>query len=1333
MKQTISKLALTLGLILMFGSSAWAGTKSYTVECTVEGYEGTYKPGTTIEGNKIGYTIEQEYSVLQQGVSTDDDAETLTMQKLAGNPTGLNTGNITTYITARPVTGYDAAITVNSSTITIAYTKVYSTTYTVSCTNNGSSQTMGSGWTTYGYTIKKAYPANDEGISTSADETTLIIKNKNQEPTVLTTENILDYINVRTVSNRESRVIVDGKNITIQYGTETSQNYTVKCTLNGNSQTMNGTYGYTILKAYPANNEGVSTAANATTLTMKKWGSNPTTLTNDNINTYITARTVTMHNETCSVSVSVTGSNTKTITIAYTGPKEYTITSTGAPAGVTFVWKPTTGEVVGNKIYTSIELTLANLANYIALTGYDTDKYVVTPSISGTNITYAFAEIKTYNVSVTGTSAGGFTAKNGATKSGNTITVAANLSAANVADYVEAVKVDGYDAVVSWDGTNVTVTYTQLYKANYDVVCTVGGTTHALDNSYGYTVKTAYSASAEGVASAKNANPLVMQNLGEEPSPLTEENLNIYIAPITNANYDATMSIEGTTITIAYVVKPAESNTWTVTCTLNGKTQTMDGTYGYTVKASYDGSNTGIDESAGSKDDATSFRMKGAANEIDSITNANYTKYITIRQVEGCQVKVEIRRGTDHTIRIIYDNRFDLVENDLCYKITTTATTTTPGEVAVSLANYDATSVNVPNMVTIDGKDYYVTSIADYGFTDGFTNSSDSNRDSAIYPKNEDTYEFCRFLSGSDNMKVDSLNRHNPNPTGYDTYSRWCNAYNANLQEVTFDHPCYITKIGASAFEGCVNLQRFISPLSVETYGNKVFCGCKNMKTFKFETNDDGSAKLTVLPQAAFEGCQSLGTLRLPEGIVEIKTDALKYLLKLTSITLPSTLTTIGNEFLCTSLSLETLTLPAKVASIGGSAFHGCNALKSVYMLGDASALAAGSGSNKTFAANQAFCANSVQGCRFYTTGAYYDNYADKSSTWSQINQNGETNWLIAEIPGQTRTFVPGKWMTFCLPQSKIFFEFNGSKIEPTPGYQDDFGVKARPALTAGGDDTTPSRPALKVEAFENGWDYTADGKTIHYDGFGENCLVAKLEKVWLDATDRNLYHTQYRIIDHSEIKPYLPYFILPEIPVDPETKEPITDGEGKFPNLNICLWTSTDEVNGLETGWNAAQTAEHVFSMRCEDDTRVDDNPATIQWVAQVSRNEKLYPQDIYFKSNGKTGLKTNAEGKTEAEEIGKFYIIPDNSVTVKLKSCSAFWRVLQDGASSDVKLNSSKVRGMDIPTDPTSINEVENEKPVRVVIDGIYDMNGRKLNVSQDQLPDGMYIMDGKKVLKK
>lgn len=1238
MKQTISKLALTLGLILMFGSSAWAGTATYIVKCTVDGTE------VTMGANTYGYTINTTYRSSNGGragvENGTNNSESLPVRSRKDNDSAPTASQAAGYITANSVNGYTATITGSGTTITIAYTKQVKT-----------------------------------------------------------------------------------------------QNYTVKCTLNGADQTMDGTFGYTVKKAYPANDDAVSTEDDATTLTMSKNGTtNPTAISGTNYSTYITPRTVTMHNETCTVSVSVSGAGTKTLTIAYTGPKEYTITSIGAPAGVTFEWKLTTGEVVGNKLYTSVSLTNDNLASYIALNGFDADKYVVVPSVNGTNITYTFNLIKTYPVTIAdGAPAGaGFTVKNGATKDGNSIIVAANLTAQNVGDYVEAVTVSGYDAVIGWDGTNVTVTYVQLYTTDYTVVCTLGGETHALDNTYGYTVKKAYSATSEGITTGKNANPLVMQKRGETPTALTNDNIADFITPIANTSYDATASVEGTTITIAYVVKPAESNTWTVTCTLNGTTQTMNGTYGYTVKTAYNGSNTGIYVPQGtSKDDATSFTMRGAANVIDSITNANYTQFITVRQVPNTQVRVQIRR--DHTIRIVYDNRYDYFQDNLCYKITSTANK----EVSVSLANYDATSVTVPRTVVINGETYNVTSIANRGFTDAY--ASDNNK---IYPINEDHHPWCNFTSNTDHTTVNKSNTEAS--TTYDKYSRWCKGYNANLEEITFEQPCQIKTIGNGAFMGCVNLKSFISPLSVETYGKSVFMGCKNLTTFKFETNDDGLSNLTALPDSAFYGCQSIGTLRIPEGITSIGSNSLKYLLKLTSITLPSTLETIGSEFLCTSLSLETLTLPASVTSMGGGSFHGCNALRSVYLLGPASALDKGSGSNETFMANNAFCADGVNNCTFYTTSAYIDDF--KASNWKIIDGEvdpvtGEAttapyNRLVAEIPGQKRGFTPGKWATFCLPQSKIFFEFDGTTISPTPGNQGEVSVKARPAATASASVT------IKKDVFENGW---VDG-TTEYDGFGVNCKVAKLVEATLDENDFNLYHAKYQLIDHSEIKPYIPYLILPEIPVD-QTGAPITDGDGKFPNLNICLWNELDEVNGLTTGWNAAQTAEHVFSIRCTKDDKGKDavRPATIQWIAQISRSDRLYPGDIYFKSNDNVGL-VDKDGKiiykyTEGvtsenvtvQEVGKFYIVPSDDVKVTLKTCSAFWRILQDGISSTGVKMASGFNSQNIDPAPNGIEEIENDKPIRIVVDGIYDMSGRKLDVDQSQLPEGMYIMNGKKVLKK
>ena len=45
------------------------------------------------------------------------------------------------------------------------------------------------------------------------------------------------------------------------------------------------------------------------------------------------------------------------------------------------------------------------------------------------------------------------------------------------------------------------------------------------------------------------------------------------------------------------------------------------------------------------------------------------------------------------------------------------------------------------------------------------------------------------------------------------------------------------------------------------------------------------------------------------------------------------------------------------------------------------------------------------------------------------------------------------------------------------------------------------------------------------------------------------------------------------------------------------------------------------------------------------------------------------------------------------------------------------------------TGIDNIET----KVVIDAIYDLNGHKLNVKPEELPQGMFIINGKKVINK
>jgi hypothetical protein len=46
------------------------------------------------------------------------------------------------------------------------------------------------------------------------------------------------------------------------------------------------------------------------------------------------------------------------------------------------------------------------------------------------------------------------------------------------------------------------------------------------------------------------------------------------------------------------------------------------------------------------------------------------------------------------------------------------------------------------------------------------------------------------------------------------------------------------------------------------------------------------------------------------------------------------------------------------------------------------------------------------------------------------------------------------------------------------------------------------------------------------------------------------------------------------------------------------------------------------------------------------------------------------------------------------------------------------------------TKVKDVEDS---RVVIGGIYDLQGRKLDIDESELPQGLYIVNGKKVVVK
>ena len=115
------------------------------------------------------------------------------------------------------------------------------------------------------------------------------------------------------------------------------------------------------------------------------------------------------------------------------------------------------------------------------------------------------------------------------------------------------------------------------------------------------------------------------------------------------------------------------------------------------------------------------------------------------------------------------------------------------------------------------------------------------------------------------------------------------------------------------------------------------------------------------------------------------------------------------------------------------------------------------------------------------------------------------------------------------------------------------------------------------------------------------------------------------------------------------------------------------------------------------------------------------IQPGEIYFKNN-------NSDIDANGVEHPKFLLAPKVGY-VNIGPCRSWWTIEQDDHISQNGTMGAKAAGLFGDDEATGIDEL----PTRVVIDAIYDLNGRKMNLKAEELPQGMYIINGKKVLNK
>lgn len=172
---------------------------------------------------------------------------------------------------------------------------------------------------------------------------------------------------------------------------------------------------------------------------------------------------------------------------------------------------------------------------------------------------------------------------------------------------------------------------------------------------------------------------------------------------------------------------------------------------------------------------------------------------------------------------------------------------------------------------------------------------------------------------------------------------------NTGLTEINF--PGSVQKIGTNAFSNCKNLTKIdlSKCAALDSIYNQAFQGCKSLETVILPQGLKGlgksafeecnklkyltlSSTLDTIHTRTFYNCDSLRTVIIPEGVKRINASAFYSCYSLTTLTLPSTLRDLATDVFVEAGLLTKVTIPEGVTTLPAGAFSGCKKLESVIL-----------------------------------------------------------------------------------------------------------------------------------------------------------------------------------------------------------------------------------------------------------------------------------------------------------------------------------------------------------------------------------------------------------------
>ena len=223
---------------------------------------------------------------------------------------------------------------------------------------------------------------------------------------------------------------------------------------------------------------------------------------------------------------------------------------------------------------------------------------------------------------------------------------------------------------------------------------------------------------------------------------------------------------------------------------------------------------------------------------------------------------------------------------------------------------YELTSISFPSSFAILGNNVFVDC-----WNLKSVNVSDLESWCKVSFPSPPFYEHQLYINGSEIKDLVI-------PEGVTKINKYVFSRCTNVQTLTM--PNSVKEIGEGAFYKCDSLESILLSNSTEIIRECAFEGCANLKSVSIPNS------LTSIENRAFYGCKKLVSAPIPNGVMTIGDRAFYGCKSLTTIEIPDGVATIGEWAFYGCDGFSSLFIPNSVTSIGVAAFSGCNGIMSI-------------------------------------------------------------------------------------------------------------------------------------------------------------------------------------------------------------------------------------------------------------------------------------------------------------------------------------------------------------------------------------------------------------------